>query len=327
MKMKPFKLLTWVIALGILIGACVYTFSRSDVSDFVRLAGTINPLWIVVMASTELGTYVCTSVMYRVMFRALGVQVALPRLLPLSMEKLAVDQFIPTAGVGGSALVVHGLRREGIDRQTAVAMVVLGLAAWYLAGDIAGAYGLARIAHQPVVLASAVPIAGVYAAVSLFIVYFTLRGIRSKGFAKMKRILPGKKLDVFFSELVSTHELGLAKKVGFARIVLAQMAIVALDAGTLTLACLAVGSPMNYGVVLACYALVNMAATVSILPGGIGVFEGGLIALLSLFGMEPAAALAATVLYRGFSVWLPMVPGVILARRELARHDQDQNVV
>jgi uncharacterized membrane protein YbhN (UPF0104 family) len=29
-----------------------------------------------------------------------------------------------------------------------------------------------------------------------------------------------------------------------------------------------------------------------------------------------AVGLAATLLFRGFSYWLPMVPGIILARRE-----------
>ena len=37
-------------------------------------------------------------------------------------------------------------------------------------------------------------------------------------------------------------------------------------------------------------------------------------------GIAVEAALAATLLLRGFTFWLPMLPGVWLARREMAGH-------
>jgi hypothetical protein len=39
--------------------------------------------------------------------------------------------------------------------------------------------------------------------------------------------------------------------------------------------------------------------------------------MLGLLGVPIEAALAATLLLRGFTVWLPMLPGVWLARRGL----------
>jgi uncharacterized membrane protein YbhN (UPF0104 family) len=35
-----------------------------------------------------------------------------------------------------------------------------------------------------------------------------------------------------------------------------------------------------------------------------------------LMGIPIAAGLAATLLFRGFSNWLPMAPGIFFARRE-----------
>jgi len=37
-----------------------------------------------------------------------------------------------------------------------------------------------------------------------------------------------------------------------------------------------------------------------------------------VLGVEVEAALAATLLLRGLTFWLPMVPGLWLARREMA---------
>jgi uncharacterized membrane protein YbhN (UPF0104 family) len=51
-------------------------------------------------------------------------------------------------------------------------------------------------------------------------------------------------------------------------------------------------------------------------PGGLGIFEAASVAMLKAIGVPIAAALAATLLYRGFSYWLPMAPGILFARRE-----------
>ncbi len=144
-----------------------------------------------------------------------------------------------------------------------------------------------------------------------------MKGVRTHTFGKIKKLLPGKTLDTFFTEMAQTHDLGLVTKFGFSKIVAFQIGNILFDAATLAFAFLAIGQPIPYIYALAAYALANMAATITVLPGGIGVFEGGTVAILSLLGMPPAAALAATLLYRGFSVWLPLVPGLLLARREI----------
>ena len=41
--------------------------------------------------------------------------------------------------------------------------------------------------------------------------------------------------------------------------------------------------------------------------------------MLSLLGVTIETALAATLLLRGLTFWLPMVPGLWLAEREIAR--------
>ena len=41
-----------------------------------------------------------------------------------------------------------------------------------------------------------------------------------------------------------------------------------------------------------------------------------LLATLKVMGIPIATGLAATLLFRGFSYWLPMAPGILIARRE-----------
>jgi uncharacterized protein (TIRG00374 family) len=96
-----------------------------------------------------------------------------------------------------------------------------------------------------------------------------------------------------------------------------QLLVFVLDAATLGTMLLAVGAPMSPGIVFASFVFASVIATLAWVPGGLGTFEGTCVALLSAHGVAVEAALAATLLLRGFTFWLPMLPGLWLARREL----------
>jgi len=61
-----------------------------------------------------------------------------------------------------------------------------------------------------------------------------------------------------------------------------------------------------------------MVATFGLVPLGLGTFEATCVAMLRTLGVLLEAALTATLLLRGFTLWLPMLPGLLLARRELS---------
>jgi uncharacterized membrane protein YbhN (UPF0104 family) len=62
-----------------------------------------------------------------------------------------------------------------------------------------------------------------------------------------------------------------------------------------------------------------MVATIGPIPVGLGTFEATSVGMLSLLGVSVEAALAATLLLRALTFWLPMLPGIWLARREIRR--------
>jgi uncharacterized membrane protein YbhN (UPF0104 family) len=95
-----------------------------------------------------------------------------------------------------------------------------------------------------------------------------------------------------------------------------QAAIFLLDAATLWVMLSALGLFVNPARVFAGFVLSTLARTLGPVPGGLGVFEAASIATLKLMGVPFAAGLASTFLFRGFTFWLPMVPGILLARRE-----------
>jgi uncharacterized protein (TIRG00374 family) len=47
------------------------------------------------------------------------------------------------------------------------------------------------------------------------------------------------------------------------------------------------------------------------LPGGIGGVDGGMIGAFSAFGVPVEVSIVSVLAYRGFSFWLPTLPGVV----------------
>jgi uncharacterized membrane protein YbhN (UPF0104 family) len=75
------------------------------------------------------------------------------------------------------------------------------------------------------------------------------------------------------------------------------------DGVALAACILALGGGVPWRGVLVAYALTQIAASFPITPGGIGVVEGSLAALLVAYGMPLDRAVAATLLYRVVSFW------------------------
>jgi uncharacterized protein (TIRG00374 family) len=47
------------------------------------------------------------------------------------------------------------------------------------------------------------------------------------------------------------------------------------------------------------------------MPGGVGGVEGGMIGALVAFGVDGGLAVVAVLVFRAFTFWLPLIPGVI----------------
>jgi len=71
----------------------------------------------------------------------------------------------------------------------------------------------------------------------------------------------------------------------------------------------AVGAEPRPSVVLLAYSAAKLFALIPFTPGGLGFVEGGLVAILRLAGVPAAGALAATLVYRIASFWLPLPAG------------------
>ncbi len=71
---------------------------------------------------------------------------------------------------------------------------------------------------------------------------------------------------------------------------------------------IAFGHYVNPGAVIIAYAIANFAGLVSVLPGGVGIYEGLMTGTLAAGGVPAALSLPVTVMYRvvNFAVQIPV---------------------
>jgi Mg2+-importing ATPase len=81
----------------------------------------------------------------------------------------------------------------------------------------------------------------------------------------------------------------------------------------------ALGVVASPGGVFASFMVSRLFRTIGIMPGGLGTFEASSVMTLKSIGLPLPVGISATLLFRGLSFWLPMIPGLICARRLLGK--------
>jgi uncharacterized membrane protein YbhN (UPF0104 family) len=310
--------LAWLSGVLLLAGLVFVVVHFAEERALAKLLAGAEPIWLLTAALCQALTYLCAATVWQRALVRQGVTGKPFRLVPLGLAKLFTDQALPSAGVSGTLLVVGALARRGVARGIAMTAVLAGVIGYY------GAYLLATLGAvailwlhgelRAVILAPAAVLCLLAAGVPLAIV-----GLHGRAFPRLRRWLerlPG--AQGLSATLRETELSGIfAPRLLFETTAL-QLAIFALDALTLAAMLRAVGGPVDFGVAFASFVIASVVATLAWIPGGLGSFEGTCVAMLHLHGVSVAAGLAATLLLRGFTFWLPMLPGFALARRELA---------
>jgi P-type Mg2+ transporter len=305
---------SWAFGLAALAAVVVFATHRSEELAFAGLVARARPAWLLLALALQLGTYLADALIWQQVLRRAHGAGPLRRYVGLGLAKLFMDQAIPSVGLSGTLLVLRALDRRGVARAVSMAAVVMDLVSYYAAYLVAlvVAFGIvrARGALTPWMAAPAALFAALAAIVPAALVLVS-RGRRPPAWIeRLPFVRPALRA-------LGEADPGLVRDPALiARCVCLQLAIVALDAGTLWSMLWALGLAVNPVPVFASFMLSSLARTLGVVPGGLGVFEAVSVATLKLIGVPLAAALAATLLYRGASFWLPMVPGLLLARRE-----------
>ncbi|WP_411816068.1 lysylphosphatidylglycerol synthase transmembrane domain-containing protein [Hyphococcus sp. DH-69] len=300
--------------------------NSSEIGSFAAQAARAEPIWLILAFLSQILTYFCDAAAWKIVLHRLGSSLTMLKLLPLSVAKLFADQAIPSAGVSGGAFFLYALGRRNVPQEAAFSVFAFVSLAFLFAFLASAMVSFFSIADGGDVGSDLVDSIATFAAIILFgvlaIISFLLFQPRKppKWLAKIPAGERGFELIAAAAENIKSNPLL------FLKTSLIQLTERILDGVTLWLAIYAVDGSASFYLCFIAVVLASVAATIAPIPMGLGSFEGGMIATLTAAGVDVENALTATLIYRGLSLWLPLLPGFFIIQREMLRIKSDPAV-
>lgn len=312
------KLLFWAGHLILLAAITAVVLHWGDWREFLKLLAQVHLNWIGAALLLQLATYACVTVIWKSVLRTCRTSISASHLFALSIAKLFSDQTVPSFGISGSAVAMRGFIRRKSPPGAAAAAVLMNTTSRYVPYFILFNLALAVVWKNHMLNRGLQYLALIFTAAVVLLILAALAAFRMSIHQKvpswMQRI---KWLRTFANTL---HEIpSNVLKNGRLWMIAgaANACIFLLDASTLWVLLRALGNQADsWFHAYSAFLISSVVTDLAVVPGRIGVFEGSLITLLHLFKIPVEEAVAATVLFRGFTYWLPMVPGFVITRRE-----------
>ena len=300
---------------ALVIGTIVFvTLHFGDIASFTRTLRDAQPLWLVVAAGLQIITYVCVSLGWKLVLDTAGTSLSLNDLVRVALSKLFADAMIPAAGMGGNVVLIDRLVRRGVPGGTAVAALLVSMIGYYAAFAVLALVMLSLLwlgGKATPLLAGVVTIfLMVAAAIPALALWLRRRGSHPHSPMLARIPIVGRLLHVVGeapSALLSNSKLLTA-------VAACNGVVFLIDAATLQACLYALGHPTTFTTSFVATLGASIVVALAPLPMGLGSFEAGSTAMLGLLGVPLPAALAGTRLLRGFTLWLPLLPGLLLMR-------------
>ncbi len=309
------SLLSLLVFFGLVIALLLSVPSLDAATD--RIEDASVP-WMLVAVGLEVLSCLGYVVLFDLVFSRLGRSLS----SRLSLSELAVNSVVSVSGLAGIALGAWVLRSKGFSAERvakrSVLIFVLTSAVNVLAVVVIGVpMWLGAIPGSRNALLTLLPAIAAIASIALTLgAAAWARHLSTGGRWQDGRVgvalgaLSGGIYDAL--ALIRRHDWRLSGAVGYW--LFDNLALYACLAGF--------GHAPSFWVVAMAY-LVGMLANSLPVPGGFVAVEGGLVGMLLLFHVRPAAlVVAAVIVYRAISLWVPALIGSVAfltLRREIGR--------
>ncbi|NTV99232.1 MAG: flippase-like domain-containing protein [Chlorobiaceae bacterium] len=317
MKKRSYKqLFTGIILLSALVFAATH---YSEFTRFVLLLRRISPAWLFGALFLQLGTYVALALVWYRTLRSEGVRYKLRRLIPLSVAKLFTDKAVPSGGISGIAFMFNALRKQNVPEGICMKVMLTDIFSYYTAYILAAIGALFVLWQHHDIRKWMVVVAAIFVTVA-FIIPGAVLFLKQLGandrlpawILKIPRIAP---LLAIWSEVPQDPEhKPKLRPLLFIEVTMYQASVFFLDTLTLWAMLQALGEPVSVFIAFPCLVFASMVSMLSPIPLGLGTFEAVCAGLLIMFEIKVETALTATLLLRGFTLWLPMLPGLFVTR-------------
>jgi hypothetical protein len=329
-----------VISLVVLVFAV-----RHQLEDTVKNFSKVNVWVLLLLLPIEWLNYHAQAKLYDGLFRMVGNKLKYRFLFETSLELNFVNSVFPSGGVSGISYFGVRMRseREKITGGRATLVQIIKLALLFLSFEILLIVGLLFLAFSGgvnnfVILVagslSTLLLVGTFAFVMIIGHERRIQATFSFVTALLNRIIQVvrpkypetinmTKARGAIEELHQNYKLIERRyrelQGPFWWAFIANLA----EVGAVYIVYIAFGHWVNPGSVILAYSIANFAGLVSVLPGGVGIYEALMTGVLVATGVPAALSLPVTVMYRILNMLIQLPPGYYFYHRTLQGRGED----
>ena len=279
-----------------------------------------SPFWLLIAFLFTVGMFGGYVMLFQGVFGRGTCHFSFAESYQVTMAGLAATRLFSAGGAGGLLLTAWALRRAGMARQTVADKTISFIVIQYLVYTVAiivCGYGLHfgifpgedpfSITFIPATLALVVTALGL----SIAFVPTDLQE-RLEGFARGGGRLAS--LAQTAARVPATASAGMREALHHIAsrdpALLGAIFFWGFQIAALWAAFHAFGDAPPTAILVTAF-FVGMLGNLLPLPGGIGGVDGGMIGAFAAFGVDAGLAVVAVLTYRGFTFWLPTLPGIV----------------
>ncbi|MBP7807067.1 flippase-like domain-containing protein [Candidatus Saccharibacteria bacterium] len=325
-RAKRWKLII-TIATFVALGGLIYAV-RDQIMDTIKNFGEVNSGVLILMFFTQALSYGSYTRMYRHLFGILGHNIPFKRMLRINIELNFVNSVFPSGGVSGFSYFGLRMKSEGVSTGQSTLVQLMRFILIFVSFQVLLFAGLLILAlggqasNLVILIAGSLAtllfvgtlgmmfIVGSKKRINSFFTYITRFVNRLIHLVRKNNpeTISIARVEKLFTELHENYML-IKKNPHFLKwpLVHALMANIA-EITTIYVVYVAFGQWVNPGAVIIAYAIANFAGLVSVLPGGVGIYEGLMTAVLATAGVPAGVSIPVTIMYRilNMTIQLPV---------------------
>jgi putative heme transporter len=313
----------------------IYAVRSELVVTFKNLA-RVNGWALLLLIPIEWGNYFAQAKMYQGLFRVVGNKVNYRKMFELSLELNFINSVFPSVGASGIGYFGVRMRQHDISVGKASLVQIMKLMLVLVSFEVLMIFGLLMLALGGRVNNFTILVSGSLTTLLIVVTLLVMFLVGSKKrvdttITALSNVIHAiartlhltkqpfniERLRVWGDELHSNY---LVIRKHYPELVgptLYALLANATEVAAVYAVYLAFGHWVNPGAIILAYAVANFAGLVSVLPGGIGVYEAIMLGVLAASGIRASLSIPVVIMYRVMNTLIQLPPGYYFYHRTL----------
>ncbi|HEY1064173.1 MAG TPA: lysylphosphatidylglycerol synthase transmembrane domain-containing protein [Candidatus Saccharimonadales bacterium] len=338
----------WKLVLNIatLVALVLLVFAiREDLADTIENLAKVNAWLLLLLLPIQAVNYHAQTKFYQHMFRIVGNKLSYGFLYKAALELNFVNHVFPSGGAAGISYFALRLKNNEITAAKATLIQVMKLALTFLAFELLLVVGMIALSAMGRVNNLTILVGAVLSTLLLVGTFGFMYIIESK--ARINSFFTGvtkvvNRLIQWVRPSRHAETINVAKareafgdfhdnykqlrnslpqlKAPFWWAVMMNLTEIL----SIYVVFMAFSEFVNIGAVILAYGVANFAGLISVLPGGVGVYEFLMTAILATAGVSAAVSLPVIIMYRVLNTVIQVPPGYYFYQKNLSSSQKQQ---